>query len=95
MTRRDVLTCEHEPFGDAFYYGRERLSERFMNDEEIREESGYANCTFKTILEKLAKDSSEVRPFLSTIIRRLEACLPETSRYIDFKHFICHIFCLS
>jgi hypothetical protein len=62
MTRRDVLTCEHEPFGDPFYYGQERMSERFMNDEKTREESGFSNCTYKTIFEKLERDGSEVRP---------------------------------
>ena len=36
MTRRDELKCIHDPFGDAFYYGPERLSDRFADDEEAR-----------------------------------------------------------
>jgi hypothetical protein len=69
MTRRDTLACVHEPFGDAFYYGQERLSERFKNDEKTREESGYANSTFKTIFECFEREGSEVRPSLYAIIR--------------------------
>ncbi|KAI9760471.1 MAG: hypothetical protein M4579_001665 [Chaenotheca gracillima] len=59
MTRRDVLQCVHEPFGDAFYYGPERLSERFENDEQGREDSGFAQSTYKTILERLERESAE------------------------------------
>jgi hypothetical protein len=61
MTRSDTLTCAHEPFGDAFYFGPERLSERYENNEKVREESGFANSTFKTIFERLKRDSAEVR----------------------------------
>ena len=32
MTRRDSLVCAHEPFGDSFYYGPERLGERYEQD---------------------------------------------------------------
>ncbi len=78
MTRRDTLACLHEPFGDAFYYGQERLSERFKDDEKTREESGYANSTFKTIFEGLQRESSEVRPSLSAIFRLSSACVPRS-----------------
>jgi hypothetical protein len=69
MTRRDTLACVHEPFGDVFYYGLERLSERFKDDEKTREESGYANSTFKTVFEGLKKGGSEVRPSPYVIMR--------------------------
>jgi len=62
MTRRDILTCVHEPFGDAFYFGPERLSPRYEADEEARETSGFANSTFKTIFERIEKEGKEVRP---------------------------------
>lgn len=62
MTRRDILTCVHEPFGDAFYFGPERLSPRYEDDEKAREESGFANSTFKTIFERIEKEGKEVRP---------------------------------
>ena len=53
MTRRDVLQCVHEPFGDAFYFGPERLSSRYESDEEARESSGFANTTYKDVADSL------------------------------------------
>jgi hypothetical protein len=64
MTRRDILTCVHEPFGDAFYFGPERLSPRYENDEKAREESGFANSTYKSIFERIERESKEVRTTL-------------------------------
>lgn len=61
MTRRDILQTAHEPFGDAFYYGPERLSERFAEDEEARAKSGFSKSTYKTIMDRLENDSKEVR----------------------------------
>jgi len=59
MTRDDTLSCVHEPFGDAFYFGPERLSSRYEDDEKAREESGFANSTFKTIFERIERESKE------------------------------------
>lgn len=61
MTRHEDLTCVHEPFGDAFYYGPERLSERFEKDEKGRQQSGFNESTFKSVLDRLDRDSEEVR----------------------------------
>lgn len=66
MTRRDILTCVHEPFGDAFYFGPERLSERYEDDEAGRKESGFENSTYKTIFDRLDKESEEVRYFFTS-----------------------------
>jgi len=63
MTQRDSLKCIHEPFGDAFYYGPERLSERYEDDEEARVRSGFSESTFKTVFERIEREASEVRPF--------------------------------
>lgn len=60
MTCRDKLTCVHEPFGDAFYFGPERLSGRYENDEDARLASGFADSTFKTIFERIERESAEV-----------------------------------
>lgn len=60
MTRRDTLQCVHEPFGDAFYFGPERLHERYEDDEEARKASGYADSTYKSIFDRIEKDGSEV-----------------------------------
>ena len=42
MTRRDTLVCEHEPFGEPYYYGPEQLGDRFENDPEYREKTGFS-----------------------------------------------------
>jgi len=61
MTRRDILTCVHEPFGDAFYFGPERLSPRYEDDDKAREESGFSSSTYKTIFERIEQEGKEVR----------------------------------
>jgi hypothetical protein len=68
MTRRDTLACIHEPFGDAFYYGPERLSARYEDDEEARRASGFSQSTFKTIFDRIERESSEVRLFFPAMI---------------------------
>lgn len=60
MTRRNSLQTIHEPFGDAFYYGPERMGSRFENDEQAREESGFADSTFKTVLDRIETEAAEV-----------------------------------
>ena len=69
MTCHDTLHCVHEPFGDAFYYGPERLGARFENDETGRFESGFQDTTFRTVLDRLEKEAAEVRitPFYATL----------------------------
>ncbi|KAJ5682869.1 hypothetical protein N7462_006034 [Penicillium macrosclerotiorum] len=59
MTQRKTIQCVHEPFGDAFYYGPERLSDRFENDEQARLESGFSQSTYRTVLERLEREASE------------------------------------
>ena len=60
MTRRKSLATIHEPFGDAFYYGPERMGARFEDDEQEREKSGFADSTFKSILDRIEKEGAEV-----------------------------------
>ncbi|KAF2194892.1 hypothetical protein K469DRAFT_650887 [Zopfia rhizophila CBS 207.26] len=59
MTRRDTLQCVHEPFGDAYYFGPERLGERYENEEKARIDSGFAHSTFKTVFDRIARENSE------------------------------------
>lgn len=61
MTRRETLQCVHEPFGDAYYFGPERLAERYEDDEQARKESGYSESTYRTIFDRIARENSEVR----------------------------------
>lgn len=65
MTRGDVLQCVHEPFGDAYYYGPERLAERFAGDEneKARKESGFAQSTYHTIMEHINNENKNVRQY--------------------------------
>ncbi|KAI8932699.1 hypothetical protein NX059_010191 [Plenodomus lindquistii] len=59
MTRQKTLQCVHEPFGDAYYFGPERLAERYENDPEARKQSGYSESTFRTIFDRIARENSE------------------------------------
>ncbi|OQE15376.1 hypothetical protein PENFLA_c032G06419 [Penicillium flavigenum] len=61
MTQRDTIQCVHEPFGDAFYYGPERLSSRFAGDEHAQErlDSGFANSTYNTVMERLEREATQ------------------------------------
>ncbi|KAK3209409.1 hypothetical protein GRF29_69g1712609 [Pseudopithomyces chartarum] len=59
MTRRDTLQTVHEPFGDAFYFGPERLHERYENDPEERKNSGFGDSTYRTIFDNIARDGAE------------------------------------
>lgn len=60
MTCRDTLQCVHEPFGDAAYFGPERLFDRYEKDEKARVDSGYSDATFKTIFDNIENDNKEV-----------------------------------
>ncbi|KAK4459013.1 hypothetical protein QBC42DRAFT_15092 [Cladorrhinum samala] len=73
MTRHDILHCIHEPFGDAFYFGPERLSERYENDEEARKKSGFSEVTYKNVLDQIFDDSASEgkRIFIKDIIHYL------------------------
>lgn len=64
MTRRDTLLCEHEPFGDAYYYGPERLAKRFEDDEQARIDSGFSDSTYQTIFDKINKDNTDDKRIL-------------------------------
>ncbi|KAL2137333.1 hypothetical protein VTI74DRAFT_3273 [Chaetomium olivicolor] len=73
MTRRDILHCVHEPFGDAFYFGPERLSERYADDEEARKKSGFSETTYKDVMDQLLnpRDNQGKRLFIKDIAHYL------------------------
>lgn len=60
MTQRDKLQCVHEPFGDAFYFGPERLGTRYEDEEKARIESGFSDSTYKSIFDDIMRENSEV-----------------------------------
>lgn len=53
LTRED-LVCIHEPFGDPYYFGPERMSDRYS--EEERKKSLYADTTFKDVVDEIYKE---------------------------------------
>ncbi|KAH0543263.1 hypothetical protein FGG08_002427 [Glutinoglossum americanum] len=53
------LRCVHEPFGDSFYFGPERLSERYEGDEVERRESGFADVTFGDVVRSIQKEEEK------------------------------------
>ncbi|KAJ5382285.1 hypothetical protein N7517_000196 [Penicillium concentricum] len=61
MTQRDTIQCVHEPFGDAFYYGPERLSSRFAGEEHEQErlDSGFASSTYSTVMDRLERETTQ------------------------------------
>lgn len=70
MTRHDILRCIHEPFGDAFYFGPERLSERYEDGEEARKKSGFSEVTYKNVLDQIFDDSaSEVKIYPMKLVQ--------------------------
>lgn len=60
MTQRKTLPTFHEPFGDAFYFGSERMGSRYEKDEKARLDSGLADATYKTILDSIDRETAEV-----------------------------------
>jgi len=64
MTRKDVLKCHHEPFGEPFYYGPERLGSRFDGEtseaKALRDDTGFSHLTYKDIVDQLLSRSPDV-----------------------------------
>lgn len=67
MTRQEDLSCAHEPFGDAFYFGPEHLGARFANEPKLREESGFTKTTYKDVLDSLLKQDKVGNPSSSFV----------------------------
>jgi len=77
MTRTDVLSCIHEPFGDAFYFGPERLGGRYYGDEpelqKERADSGFDDVRYKDVVESLEEEGEGRRVFIKDITHYLLA----------------------
>lgn len=81
MTRRDTIKCVHEPFGDAFYYGPERLSARYENDIAGRVDSGFNDSTYQTVFDKFGAEGTEVRLFPTSVALFKDISLSACSYY--------------
>ena len=66
MTCHDTLNCLHEPFADAWYFGSERLSDRYDGDEKTRTERqgaiGAADVTYKAVIDDIERKAAQVGP---------------------------------
>jgi len=59
MTQRDSLACVHEPLGDPWYFGPERLGLRYLNDEKRRIESGFSDLTYQAVFNQIKDAGAE------------------------------------
>lgn len=68
MTRRDLLTCFHEPFGDSFYFGPERISPAWLRwPADKIAKTGRAHYTYDFVLQSI-QDAMKVEiRFLSLL----------------------------
>ena len=65
MTCQDSITCFHEPFGDAFYYGPERISPAWRTwPAEKIEKSGRSHFTYDLSLQTIL-EADRVRCYVS------------------------------
>lgn len=61
MTRSDLLDCHHEPFGDAFYFGPEKISPAWTRwPADKIEKTGKAHYTYDLVLSSL-QEAAKVR----------------------------------
>lgn len=95
MTRYDTLQCVHEPFGDAYYFGPERLAERYENDPKARKESGYEESTYKTIFDRIARENSEVRSLILSMFLQYYRFPAVSPQSVIFSHPIKVLFSQS
>jgi hypothetical protein len=62
MTCLDTLSCVHEPFGDAWYFGPERLSPRYASEDDAkmaRERSNFGNYTYRNVFEAMDEQKAK------------------------------------
>ncbi len=74
MTRPDEVKCLHEPFMECFYFGPERMAERYTNgmNEERRVASGFSESTYYTVMEKIRNECGEVSSWSSSLFLQMD-----------------------
>ena len=60
LTRSQDVACVHEPLTGAFYFGPERLSDRYTNAAKQIAENGYDDYTYSRALEIIEKAGADV-----------------------------------
>lgn len=79
MTRPDTIQCIHEPFGDAFYFGPEKISPAFADDPERCRQSGHTDSTYASIMSSI-EDTITTHPhsriFIKDMSYHIVPCYP-------------------
>lgn len=82
MTCQDTLTCLHEPFGDAFYWGPERGSPRSETERNAQEGAGYEDCTYAAVLQRIFEAAEVASPLIAHHCKNLTiSSIATTSLY--------------
>ena len=79
MTRGDTIQCIHEPFGDAFYFGPEKMSPAFADNPEKCSRTGHAESTYASIIssiEDIRAASPDHRIFIKDMSYHVVPCYP-------------------
>ncbi|KAL8687617.1 MAG: hypothetical protein Q9218_006263 [Villophora microphyllina] len=92
MTRRDILEVFHEPFGDAFYFGPEKISPAHLRWPAGKiEKSGRIHYTYDHVLQGVLH-AMKVIPFQSESLRgSYDNVFQEPSKRVLIKDMAYHI----
>ena len=58
MNNGDVYACLHEPFGDPYYYGPERI--KFEKNDDIATKRGVSIKTWREVIDGIMEKNDEV-----------------------------------
>ena len=97
MTRSDILKCHHEPFGDAFYFGPERISPAWLRwPADKIEKTGKAHFTYDYVLKSLRVPVMVIAAFADTATAyREEGRKRVRQTRIPERHFVSYHSSLS
>ena len=93
MTRRDIITCFHEPFGDAFYFGPEKISRAWLRwPTEKIEKSGKSHYSYDYVLSDILDATNVCWPSIPTAIRNSQYnLLQDSTKHVLLKDMAYHI----
>ncbi|SCZ99579.1 BZ3500_MvSof-1268-A1-R1_Chr3-1g06118 [Microbotryum saponariae] len=95
LQRPDDFEVLHEPMGDAFYFGPERISKRYSPEQCAKEFPHYAEATFKKTWENVIKPNETKRTFSKGGARRYHPSALERNADVlgtlsDMAQYICN-----
>lgn len=85
LERKDDIQCFHEPFGEPFYYGPDRMSRRY--DEEQCRASGHQEVTFDSVMKTIMRacQTENRRIFIKDMSQYVIKSSLDESMEIDHK----------